>query len=114
MEETDEKKVEEMMLESRRREAVYSKMRKEDLVNTLVLRDLFESSAELWCYVADETGLKYLSDKRPEECETPDGGAKVYLTDGEVNIRVPRSLERLFPGLEYGDAPLRVRMSVSF
>lgn len=114
--------IQQIMKEWENKEKMYIELPKDKLVDRLILCEMELASEkaepvnmmELWYFVSDETGVKYLSDKRPEECGTPDSGAKVYLTDGEVNIRVPRSLERLFPGLEYGDAPLRVRMSVSF
>jgi len=103
-------------------EKMYNDMSKESLVKLLLLRDTLdlqlttnENSTELWYYVADETGCKYITDKMPEQVFIEDKSAYngLFITSGEVNIRIPRCLEHLFPEIKYGDGPIKVTLTIS-
>lgn len=103
-------------------EKMYNSMSKESLVKLLLLRDTLDlqltsngNSTELWYYVADETGCKYITDKMPEQVfiEDKSAFAGLYITSGEVNIRIPRYLEHLFPEIEYGDGPVKINLTIS-
>jgi len=114
------------------KEDFYNKMPKDKLVDRLILcemeldaknKEADEHSIELWYFVSDETGAKYLTDEKPkvylsfdpaEESSSeviPIKGSKVWMTDGEVNIRVPVCMEKMFPEIKYGDEPIRVKVS---
>lgn len=127
-----------MMSEWKLKEEAYNEMPKDKLVDRLILCEM-ELAAEkaesvnrmeLWYFVSDETGAKYLSDKKPEmwltarenfgdEANvTPEGFSyimetlqPVLVTDGEINIRVPKKMETMFPEIKYGDEPIKVRIS---
>ena len=99
------------------REKFYNEQSKETLVNMLVLKDMLDESVDdegretgLWCYVADDTGIKYLSNALPKLMIN----CGVYYTDGEVNIRVPECMTSMFPDVKYGDEPVKVNISISF
>ena len=81
-------------------------------------------SMELWYFVSDETGVKYLSDEKPKAYFTTSNQAEytkvgvirdipktILLTDGEINIRVPKKMESMFPEIKYGDDPIKVTLS---
>lgn len=114
------------------KEDFYNKMPKDKLVDRLILcemeldaknKEADEHSMELWYFVSDDTGAKYLTDEKPkvylsfdpaEESGSeiiPIRGSKVWMTDGEVNIRVPVCMEKMFPEIKYGDEPIRVKVS---
>ena len=119
MEKSDEVKLAEMMSDLQEKEKIYNEMSKESLVNLLVLRDLLDNSFEpddgrmnLWYFVSDWTGAKYLTEKEPRKYIRY--GKAVYMTDGEVNIRVPVVMEQVFPQIKYGDDPVKVCINLAF
>lgn len=115
------------------KEDFYNKMPKDKLVDRLILcemeldaknKEANEHSMELWYFVSDETGVKYLSDEKPKLYFMADVDAEVrltemftvmpkevWLTDGEINIRVPKKMETMFPEIKYGDEPIKVKVS---
>ena len=129
----------ESMSELRIKEKIYKEMPKDKLVDRLILCEMElaaekEESAnrmELWYFVSDETGAKYLSDEKPKAYFTTSGQPKntlpltfkvkdgvimdmpktILLTDGEINIRVPKKMESMFPEIKYGDDPIKVILS---
>lgn len=128
MEKRDDEALKEIFERSDKLEKMYNEMSKESLVNMMVFKQMMDEafnvdeenhSTELWYYVADKTGVKYLSDNKPTEYVSVGGGARkkgdrFWLSDGEVSIRVPYALSNLFPKMEFGDEPVRVKLSVSF
>ena len=121
MQET-EKKIIEMFEHGKRAEEQYNEMTKDELINLLVCKDLMENSFEIfgnranfWYYVGDETGAKYISDEFPKVCKTCLGKEDTFfMTDGEVNIRIPECMEDMFPELKYGDAPVKIELSINY
>lgn len=122
-EKIDDEAFERMLARWRNLEATYRDMPKDDLVNLLVFKDAMaeetsfcpdSGSAWLWLYVADETGLKYLSNERPKLHFSKDSPAPIYLTEGDVEIRVPKALEGIFPDMKPGDLPVRVKLNVGY
>ena len=116
------------------KEDLYDKMPKDKLITRLIMTEMelegrdkeaTEHSIELWYFVSDETGAKYLSDEKPACFMTNvDESVKVtetemhmtlpkevWLTDGEINIRVPKKMESMFPEIKYGDDPIKVILS---
>lgn len=117
------------------KEDLYNKMPKDKLVDRLILcemeldaknKEADEHSMELWYFVSDETGAKYLSDEKPKLYFMADVDVplevrqtemltvmpkEVWLTDGEINIRVPKKMEAMFPEIKYGDEPIKVKVS---
>ena len=117
------------------REKFYNEQSKEALVNMLLMKDMLDDAfdaenheMQLWYYVGDDTGAKYLSNKMPKVYfilddplitvntdDVPIAKPKqVWITDGEVNIRVPKCMESMFPTLKYGDNPVKINMSIVF
>ena len=111
---------------------MYEEMPKDKLIDRLIMCEMelaareeeaAEHSIELWYFVSDETGAKYLTDEKPkvylsfgpaEESGSevvPIKGNKVWFTDGEINIRVPVCMEKMFPEIKYGDDPIKVILS---
>lgn len=130
MEKRDDEALKEIFKRSDELEKMYNEMSKESIVNMLVFRQMMDEAfdvdeenheVELWFYVSDKTGAKYLSDAYPKKYTHVGGGDWAYvdaesywISSGEVEIRVPTSLAGLFPDLKYGDEPVRVKLSVSF
>ena len=119
----EEVRLEEEMTNYKMSEKMYNEMSKEDLVKLLLFRDMFDlhlepsdESVTLWCFVSDETGGKYLTDEKPQLLFIGDKSATngLYLTEGEVNIRIPKCLESLFPDLKYGEDPVKVNLTISY
>lgn len=120
MKKSEDRKAREVMSDLKMKEKMYNGMSKKDLVNLLVAKDLLEESFEvlkqdvtLWYFVSDSTGTKYIASEKPKKYTTFLDG-DVYLTDGEINIRVPKCMESMFPFIEYGDEPKKVSLSVSY
>ena len=103
-------------------EKMLKKMTKEQLVDILVIKLLadnapFEPAGErmsLWYFKDPETGAKYLSNERPKKYVNEASGQPFLLSEGEVNIRIPKIMESMFPELEYADVPLKIDLAVSF
>jgi hypothetical protein len=117
-------KILEAMSEINLKEDLYDKMPKDKLINRLIMcemelgarsKEAEEHSMELWYFVSDETGVKYLTNEKPKEYLTFDSGKEkwltIWLTDGEVNIKVPNCMEKMFPEIKYGDKPIKVKVS---
>ena len=134
------------------REDAYNEMPKDKLITRLIMTEMElegrdeetdKHSIELWYFVGDKTGTKYLSDEEPIRCytchasnaETVVDALKalkrvdiddsvvttetemrfvmpelVFMTDGEINIRVPKKMESMFPEIKYGDDPIKVKV----
>ena len=119
MEKSDEVKVAEIITSLQEKEKAYNKMPKKTLVDLLVVRDMLDESFEpegkemnLWYYVSDWTGVKYLSNEQPKKHIV--FNKVIYMSDGEVNIRVPKCMEPLFPEMKYEDEPAKVRIATSY
>ena len=110
----------------------YSELPKDKLVDRLIMCEMELTAKEkettghmmeLWYFVGDETGTKYLSDRQPKIYFTTkydnfgDDGDIMYvpqqvmMTDGEINIRVPKKMEAMFPEIKYGDNPIKVKVA---
>ena len=120
MEKNDEELIG-LFKEMRELEKKYNEMPKETLVNILILREVMEDKFEpdgdkvnLWYYVADESGVSYLTNERPTPHLIRDEKTPIFLTNGDVQIRVPKALESMFPQLKPGDEPVKVSLSISF
>lgn len=111
----------EMMNEIKQVEKTYNEMSKEELVELLVTKHISEMCFEpknhetdLWYFSDQETGSKYLTNEFPYICFSGSSKYPIRLTKGEVNIRIPKIMESMFPDLgEYG-TPTKVHLSVSF
>ena len=122
MEKCDDERLKDVFIRMKQLEKQYDEMSREDLIGLLVLRQMadeamFEGEGhkiKLWCYVADETGLKYLTNAMPTKYFTDSEPLGVFITDGDINIRVPAPMFGMFPDLKYGDEPMKVSLSVSF
>ena len=125
----------EMVNEFKLKVDAYSELPKDKLIDRLIMCEMEltareeraeEHIMELWYFVSDETGVKYLSDKEPKVYFTSkyedfgDDGDTMYvpqqvmMTDGEINIRVPKKMESMFPEIQKDEPPAKVRLSVSF
>jgi hypothetical protein len=117
------------------KEDLYDKMPKDKLIDRLIMCEMeleardneaAEHSIELWYFVSDDTGAKFLTDEEPKPYfidvneKLPDTlgketfaviTKKVLLTDGEINIRVPKKMESMFPEIKCGDEPIKVKLS---
>ena len=123
-----------MMDEWKLKEQAYKEFPKDKLIDRLILceielgaktKEADEHSMELWYFVGDETGAKYLSDEAPKMYFFTEKGVsqpnkdgkytfkpnKIWLTDGEINIRVPKKMEPMFPTIKYGDSPIKVKLA---
>ena len=121
-----------MVNEFKAKEKIYNELPKDKLVDRLIMCEMELSARdeegtahmmELWYFVGDETGAKYLSDKKPEiyfiakyEDFGDDGDTmyvpqQILMTDGEINIRVPKKMEAMFPEIRYGDDPIKVKVA---
>ena len=96
-------------------------MSKETLVNIMVFKELMEDAFEpeehgmnLWYYVADESGVKYITNERPQQFLTKDSKTPIFLTDGDIQMRVPKAMECMFPDIKPGDEPVKVSLSISY
>ena len=128
MEKRDDEALKEIFKRSDELEKMYNEMSKESIVNMLVFRQMMDEafdvdeenhSIELWYYVADKTGTRYLSNNEPTEYVSIGGGARkegdrFWVSDGDVQIRIPEQLAGLFPDKHYGDDPVKIKLSVSF
>ena len=119
MEDNDKKKVAKIISDLEEKEKIYNEMSKDTLVNMLVLRDLLDDSFQpddgrmiLWYFVSDWTGAKYLTNEEPRKYFRH--GKMLYMTDGEVNIRVPEVMAQVFPKIKYGDGPVKVCINIAF
>lgn len=119
MDKSDEFKVSEIIKDLDEKEKMYNEMSKKTLVNILVMKDLLEEVFEpeendmnLWYFVSDWTGAKYLTNEQPQKYIRY--GKTVYMTDGEVNIRVPKCMEPLFPDIKYEDEPIKVSITTAY
>ena len=120
MERTNEEKLMGTLNRLKRQEAAYNEMSKEELVKLLVFRDMMdenccpeEREVTLWYFIADKSEAKYLSDEMPIKYFTPGDSDGIFVTDGEVNIRVPNMLEEILPEMKFGDEPTLVKITVS-
>lgn len=114
------------------KEDLYDKIPKDKLIDRLIWcemeldarnKEADEHSMELWYFVSDETGAKYLTDEKPKDSVmfspgemdesgiVHTGGSRVWFTDGEINIRVPVCMEKMFPEIKYGDEPIKVKVA---
>lgn len=118
----DDEKLLEVFKHSEELEKMYKEMDKETLINIMLFKDMMNEAFEtengdvrLWCFVSDQGGDKYLSNEHPKSYFV-DGrfGPGLLLSDGEVNIRIPKSMEPMFPDIKYGDEPVMVTLSISF
>ena len=121
MEKTNDNKMLEVFKHSAQLEKAYNEMSKEDLVNMMVFKDMMNEAFDaestgmnLWCYVSDQTGLRYLTDEMPRKYFTIDDEDGIFITEGQVNIRVPKAMESMFPELNYGDEPVKISLSVTY
>ena len=119
MEKSDETRVLEIMKDLEMKEKMYNEMSKETLVNILVMKDLLDEAFEpegnkmnFWYFVSDWTGAKYITNEQPKKHILY--GKTVYMTDGEVNIRVPKCMESLFPEIKYEDEPVKVSITTAY
>lgn len=121
-----------MVNDFKAKEDIYNELPKDKLVDRLIMCEMElaardeEATAqtmELWYFVSDETGTKYLSNVKPKRFiafgsgeKDEDGFPKIsgkvaLMTDGEVNIRVPLCMEKMFPEIKYGDDPVKVKVA---
>ena len=121
MEKTDDEKMIAAFKRSNELEKQFNEMSKETLVNIMVFKELMDDAFEpeehemnLWCYVADESGVKYITNERPQQFLTKDSKTPIFLTDGDIQIRVPKAMECMFPDIKPGDEPVKVSRSISF
>ena len=97
------------------------KMDKKDLINLLVIKHLddtgplvpYENKIELWYYMDPETGTKYLTNELPKTYSSSSSKYPIILSDGEVNLRVPKIMEKMFPTPNADGNPMKVYLSVS-
>ena len=114
----------EIMTEIKQVEKAYNEMGKKELVELLVTKRIHElcsepeeTSCKLWYFVSDKTGAKFLTNEEPKKVYSifdASGDDMFYLTDGEINIRVPVMLEKTLPDIKYGDEPVLVKLSFEF
>ena len=137
MEKTNDERLIETMERCKELEERYSKMTKEELISYLVFKEMMAEAVDpekhkvsLWCFVGDDTNAMYLTEREPKEVMVYSPGElklyedgvvpstvhfdKLYFTEGEVNIRVPKVLEELFPVMTFGDTPQRIQLTISF
>jgi hypothetical protein len=119
MKKSDEEKVIEIAKDLEMKEKMYNEMPKDTLVNILVMKDLLDETFEpegndmnLWCYVSDWVGTKYLTNEQPREYVL--FNKPIYMSDGEVNIRIPKCMEGMFPDIKYGDSPVKVSLTTAY
>lgn len=119
MDKNDEAKIIEMMERLNEKEKMYSEMDSKTLAKMLTLNEMFEEAFDpeekkmnLWYYVSDWTDAKYLTNEKPTRYIV--FNRAVYMSDGEVNIRVPKCMEPLFPQIKYEDEPVIVSITTSF
>ena len=79
MEKNDDEKLIAAFKRSNELEKQLKEMSKEALVNIMVFKELMEDAFEpeehgmnLWYYVADESGVKYITNERPQQFLTKD------------------------------------------
>ena len=123
--ETDNRSVEDLMNminEFYSKEKAYAELPKDKLIDRLIMCEMeLEGTKEaetvnfmeLWYFVGDKSGVKYLSDEKPVSIlvENDNGQEVIRFTNGEVNIRVPKKMEAMFPEIKYGSEPMKVKVS---
>lgn len=122
MNNTDENKLMGIFKEASEIEEQLEKMDKKDLINLLVIKHLddtgplvpYENKIELWYYMDPETGAKYLSNELPKTYSSSSSKYPIILSDGEVNLRVPKIMEKMFPTPNAEGNPMKVCLSVSW
>ena len=119
MKKSNDAKVLEIVKDLDMKEKMYNEMSKKSLVNLLVMKDLLDDTFEpegndmnLWYYVSDWTGAKYLTNEQPKEYLI--FNKTIFMSDGEVNIRVPKCMEGMFPSINYGDEPVKVSITTAY
>ncbi len=118
----DFKNITETLSEASDYEKMLKKLTKEQLIDILVIKLLadnapFEPTGKtmsLWYFKDPETGAKYLSNERPKKYINASSGQPFLLSEGEVNIRIPKIMESMFPELKCADVPLKIDLAVSF
>ena len=122
MEKTNDEKLLNLFQEVASLESKLNEMSKEELINLLVIKFLNEyaptepdeKGIDLWYYIDPESGSKYITNECPEGYMTSSSEYPVFLTDGEINIRVPNMMEGIFPELNTESTPVKVHLTVSF
>ena len=112
--------IQQMMKEWENKEKMYIELPKDKLVDRLILCEMELASEkaepvnmmELWYYVSDWTGVKYLTNEEPQKYMV--FNKATYMSDGEVNIRVPKCMESLFPNIKYEDEPVKVKITADY
>lgn len=114
--------------EKEKRYAMYYDV--ETLAHRLALTEMLyeeytdpDKTMKLWYYVSDKDECKYLTNEKPKYYFVPGDNPKVsehgivsdlpdriLLSDGEINIRVPKCMEKMFPEIKYGDGPIEVKL----
>lgn len=117
----EEKDFVEIIKEVSEKEKIYNAMTKKELVDILITKELLDKSLEpeehginLWYYASDDTGVKYLTNEEPHNYYMVDDDKSLYMSEGEVNIRVPKCMEGLFPEIRCEDGPVKVSVSVEY
>jgi hypothetical protein len=121
MNNTDENKLMSIFKEASEIEEQLEKMDKKELINLLVIKHLddtgplvpYENKIELWYYMDPETGTKYLTNELPKTYSSSSSKYPIILSDGEVNLRVPKIMEKMFPMPNAEGNPVKVCLSVS-
>ncbi len=118
----DFKNITKTLMEANDYEKMLKKMTKEQLVDILIIKLLADNAPfeptgntmSLWYFKDPETGAKYLSNVRPKKYINEASGQPFLLSEGEVNIRIPKIMESMFPELECTDLPLKINLAVLF
>ena len=105
----------EMFDEIELRKNKYENLSKDSLLDRLVMTEMLlselknpDKNIELWYYVSSNDECKYLTDEKPKVYFS--ASQETLYSDGEINIRVPKCMERMFPDIKYGDEPIRVTL----
>ena len=97
-------------------------MNKDELINLLTIR-FFEDitpfkpdngEADLWYYMDPESGAKYITNEFPKSFLVPNSEYPMILTEGEINIRVPKLMEGMLPEAYEDGTPRKIHLTVSF
>ena len=120
----------EMISEVEFRKQKYANLSKDEILDRLIMTEMLlselknpEKNIDLWYYVSDEDECKYLTNEspkigfyNPQEVQTDRSPftvvipKKMLFSDGEINIRVPKCMERIFPEIKYGDSPIKINL----
>lgn len=122
MEKSNDDKLLEMFHEVSELEKRLNEMSREELISLLITRFLGEfapfepdkKEIDLWYYMDAETGTKYISNEFPKAFLTSSSKYPVFLSEGEINIRVPNMMESMFPEIQKDEPPTKVHLTVSF